>query len=169
MERSAKLTKVNTSKIHRCFSDIGCFKGTFLLQLKGGMRPNQAPPLSSCQNETVWLCLNPAWLNHILIKAVHRGPIINDILPKLTHVWYLTLKDASPHYHNLKLDQKSYLTTFACQFSRYRYAILAFGTVPAGDIFQQKKNRKNIQEHAKSICHCRWHFHCRIWLKWLWS
>ena len=44
-------------------------------------------------------------------------------------------------YHNLKLDEKSsYLTTFACQFGRYRYKRLSFGAVHAGDMFQHKIN-----------------------------
>ena len=41
--------------------------------------------------------------------------------------------------YNLKLDmQSSYLTTFACQFGRYRYKHLPFGAVLAGDMFQHK-------------------------------
>ena len=31
---------------------------------------------------------------------------MNNILPKLMHVSYLTLMDASSEYHKLKLDQK---------------------------------------------------------------
>ena len=42
-------------------------------------------------------------------------------------------------HHNLKLDDRSsYLTTFACQFGRYRYKRLPFGAAPAGDMFQHK-------------------------------
>ena len=45
----------------------------------------------------------------------------------------------SSGYHNLKLDKRSsYFTTFAYQFSRYRYKRLPFGVVPAGDLFQRK-------------------------------
>ena len=48
--------------------------------------------------------------------------MLNDILPKLTNVRYLSLIDVSSGYHNLKLDDESlYLTTFACQFGRYKY------------------------------------------------
>ena len=61
----------------------------------------------------VWLCLDPAWLNQVLIRPVHRGAMLNEILPKLNNVQYLSLIDASSRYHNLQLDEKSsYLTMF---------------------------------------------------------
>ena len=90
-------------------------------------------------NGKVWLCLDPARLNQALIRPIHRGPTLNDILPKLTGVKSMSIIDASSGYHNLKLDKKSsYLTSFACQFGRYRYKCLQFGVVPAGDMFQCK-------------------------------
>ena len=37
----------------------------------------------------------------------------------------------------VKLDERSlYLTTFMCQFGRYKYKRLPFGAAPAGDMFQ---------------------------------
>ena len=53
-------------------------------------------------NGTEYLCLDPARLNQVLIRPVHRGPTINDILPKLTNVHYMIICSAG--YHNLKLD-----------------------------------------------------------------
>ena len=51
----------------------------------------------------------------------------------------MTLKDVSSGYHSLKLDKKpSYLTTFICQFDRYRFTRLLFGVALVGDMFQQK-------------------------------
>ena len=35
-------------------------------------------------------------------------------------------------------DRSSYLTTFACQFGKYRYKRLPFGVVLAGYMFQHK-------------------------------
>ena len=58
-------------------------------------------------NGRVRLCLDPAWLNQMLIRLVYRGPKLNDILPKLNNAKYLSLIDASSGYHNLKLDEKS--------------------------------------------------------------
>ena len=47
--------------------------------------------------------------------------------------------DVSSGYHNLKLDERSsYLTTFACQFGRYKYKRLLFGAAPTVDMFQRK-------------------------------
>ena len=68
-------------------------------------------------NGKVRLCLDPARLNQALIRPVHWGPTLNDILPKLNNVQYMSIIDASSGYHNLKLDkQSSYLTTFSCPF-----------------------------------------------------
>ena len=90
-------------------------------------------------NGKVWLCLDPARLNQALIRLIHRGPTLNDILLRLNNVQYMSIMDASSGYHNLKLDiQSSYLTTFACQFGRYRHKCVPFRAVPVGDMFQHK-------------------------------
>ena len=48
--------------------------------------------------------------------------MLNDILPRLSNVKYMSIIDASSRYNNLKLDEKSsYLTTFACPFGQYWY------------------------------------------------
>ena len=66
------------------------------------------------------LFIDPARLNKALIRPVHRGPMLNHILPRLAGVKYLMLGDVSSGYHNLKLDDKSsYLTAFSCLFGRY--------------------------------------------------
>ena len=88
-------------------------------------------------NGKVRLCLDLVRLNQVLIKPIHRGPTLNDILPKLHNVKYMSIIDASSGYHNLQLENKSsYLTTFTWPFGRYQY--LLFGAVPAGKIFQHK-------------------------------
>ena len=46
--------------------------------------------------------------------------------------------DASSGYHNLKFDEKSYLTTFSCNFGRYSYVRIPSGAAPKGDMFQRK-------------------------------
>ena len=87
-------------------------------------------------NSKVRLCLDPAWLNQALIRPIHRGPMLNDILPKLNNVRYMSIIVVSSEYH----DKSSYLTTFAWQFGRYRYKHLPFGAMPVGNIFQCKIN-----------------------------
>ena len=90
-------------------------------------------------NGKVRLCLDPAHLNQALIRPVHWGPALNDILPKPNNVQYMSIINASSGYHNLKLDKKSsYLTTFSCPFRRYHYKQLLFRAVPAGTMFQWK-------------------------------
>ena len=54
-------------------------------------------------------------------------------------VQYLVLTDASSGDCNLNLDKNSsYLTTFSCQYGRYRYARLQCGDTPAGGMFQKQ-------------------------------
>ena len=130
----------STQQIHKDFDDIfngiGCFEGTFSLQLKPDSKPYQALPryvaytlhklfqdelerlqqqhiiaphgvdetLEWCNsfvlvpkaNGKVRLCLDPAWLNQALIRLVHRGPTLNDILPKLNNIRYLPLIKVGP-------------------------------------------------------------------------
>ena len=77
-------------------------------------------------NGKVRLCLDPARLNQALIRPVHWGPTLNDILPKLNNVQYMSIIDASSGCHNLKLDrQSSYLTTFSCPFGRFPVQAIA--------------------------------------------
>ena len=90
-------------------------------------------------NGKIGLCLDLVRLNQALIRPIHRGPTLNDILPKLNGVKYMCIIDASLGYHNLQLDTKSlYLTMFMCPFGRYWHKHLPFGAVPAGDMFQHK-------------------------------
>ena len=76
--------------------------------------------LVSIANGKVMLCLDLERQNQALIRPIHRGPMLNDILPKLNNVQYMSIIDVSSGYHNLQLDTKySYLTTFVCPFGRY--------------------------------------------------
>ena len=69
---------------------------------------------------------------------VHRGPAINEIFTKLTNTKYLTFIEASSGYHNLEIDETlSFLTTFLCQYDRYRYMWLLFEAAPAVEIFKR--------------------------------
>ena len=126
-------------EIHNTFGDvfngIGCFEGTFTLQLKPGSKPYQVPhrhvvyalqkpfkeelehlqrmgiitPLGVDElaewcnsfvlvlkaNGKVRLCLDLARLNQALIRPIHRGPTLNDIIPKLNSAKYMSIIDAS--------------------------------------------------------------------------
>ena len=41
------------------------------------------------------LCLDLARLNQVLIRPIHRGPMLNDILQKINNVQYVSIIDAS--------------------------------------------------------------------------
>ena len=161
------------------FNGIGCFEGTFSLQLKPDSKQYQAPPrcmayvlqkpfkeglrclqeidiitplgvdktsewcnsfvLVPKANSKVRLCLDPAQLNQALIRPVHRGPTLNDILPRLNNIQYVSIIDENSSYHNLRLDkQLSYLITFSCLFGRYQYKCLPFGAALVDNMFQCK-------------------------------
>ena len=118
---------------NNAFNGIGCFEGTFSLQLKPDNKPYQGPlrhvtyalqkpfkdelhwlqkldiiaPLGIGEtvewcnsfvlvpkaNGKVRLCLDPVRLNKALIRPVHRGPSLNDILPRLSNVQYMSIID----------------------------------------------------------------------------
>ena len=86
----------------------------------------------------VSLCLNLVQLHKAFITSIHRGSTVSDILSKLTGLKYLMMIDTSSRYHNLKLDEKSYLITVSCPFGKYQYIRLPFGAAPAGNMFQKK-------------------------------
>ena len=53
---------------------------------------------------------------------IHRGPMLNNIIPRLNNVQYMSIIDMSLGYHNSKLDEKLlYLTTSTCPFGQYQY------------------------------------------------
>ena len=91
-------------------------------------------------NGKVRFYLDPARLKKALMRLVHRGPTLNDILLRLPDKKYLTLIDTSSDYQNLKLEKESsYLTNSPCPFGRYRYTRLPCRAALSGDKFQKKR------------------------------
>ena len=85
-------TKANaklTDSIHKEFADIflaiQCFKSTFSLEIKAGVKPYQIP------------------LRHVAYT-----------LPRPTHAWLLALIDTSLGNHNLKLGKKPIISNHIC-------------------------------------------------------
>ena len=58
-------------------------------------------------NGKVWLCLDTTRFYKALIRPIHRGPTLNDILPRLAGFKFITLIHTNSGYHNLKLDKQS--------------------------------------------------------------
>ena len=66
------------------------------------------------EQEHMVLYFNAARLSQLLIRSVYKGPTVNKHISTADAcVNILTLIETSPGYHKLKLDKKSYLTTFA--------------------------------------------------------
>ena len=76
-------------------------------------------------------------MNPALIRPIHRGTTLINILPKLNNAKYLSDIEVNSGHHNLKLDEKSCFMMFACHLGRYRYKWLPFGAALAGDMFQR--------------------------------
>ena len=66
----------------------------------------------------VQLCLGLARLKCALLQPTHRGLISNDILPKLSNAYYVTIIDVSIAYHNLNLDKKVIIPKHLCMLVR---------------------------------------------------
>ena len=72
----------------------------------------------------------------------------------------MTISDASSGHHSLTLNKKSlYLTTFACQFGRYRLIRLPFGVDHTGDMLQRtiyevfrEVISRGVESDPKKLC-----------------
>ena len=101
LRENVKLNTDDTNKDAVTHGDKG---GFYLLGLphKPNITKEEVKALKEIRKENSWIIL-----------TADRGMAMV--------VSYLSIIDGSSGYHNLKLDEKSYLTTFACQFGRYRY------------------------------------------------
>lgn len=108
-------------------------------------------------NGSVRLCIDPAQLNQAIIRPVHRGKTMQDILPTLAGARYFSILDAKSGFWNLQLDEESsHLTTFSTMYGRFRFCRLPFGLSCAGDLFQRKIDEvllglKNLENIADDI------------------
>ena len=76
----------------------------------------------------VWLCIDPAKLNRAIIRPIHRGQTVSDVLSKLSGVKYFSLLDAKHGFWNLQLDdESSKLTMFVTPYGCYRFKHLPYG------------------------------------------
>ena len=99
----------------------------------------------------VWLCLDQVRLNKELTRLVHRGPTLNDILPRLAGIKHLIPIDADLGYYNLEL-----LSIWQVQIHT---VAISGGTcwwyVPG-------KDRRAIPKITQCIWYCWWHSDCRV-------
>ena len=85
------------------------------------------------------ICLDPTNLNKAVTRELYHFRTPEDISHMLADACILTLCDCKKGYWHQTLDEaSSYLTTFNTKVGRYRFAVMPFGIMVAGDVFQQK-------------------------------
>ena len=81
------------------------------------------------------ICLNPTNLNKAVTREPYHFRTPEDISHMLADACMLTVCDCRKGYWHQTLDEvSSYLT----EVDRYTFAVMPFGIMVAGDVFQQK-------------------------------
>ena len=85
------------------------------------------------------ICLYPTNLNKAVMREPYHFRTPKDISHMLADAHILTVCDCKKGYWHQTLDEaSSYLTTFNTEVGRYRFTVMPFSIMVAGDIFQQK-------------------------------
>ncbi|XP_034092513.1 uncharacterized protein K02A2.6-like [Gymnodraco acuticeps] len=87
------------------------------------------------------ICIDPRPLNKALKRSHFPLPTIDDILPDLSRAKVFTVCDVKHGFWHVKLEESSYLTTFATPFGRFRWLKMPMGISPAPEIFQRMLNQ----------------------------
>ena len=102
----------------------------------------------------MWMCTDPAILNHVTVRPIHRGETVSDVLSRLLGATYFSLLDAISGFWNCELDKESSkLTTFATPYGRYRFKCLPFGLYCTDDLFQAEIDEifSDMRDFAQGI------------------
>ena len=85
------------------------------------------------------ICLDPTNLNKAVMRELYHFQTPNDIAHLLADACIPTVCNCKKGYWHQTLDETtSYLTTFNTKVGRYRFTVMPFGIMVAGDVFQQK-------------------------------
>ena len=85
------------------------------------------------------VCIDPAELNHFLLREHYRLPTMEDVLDKFSEANIFAKFDVENAYWHCELDyESSLLTTMATPWGRFRWLRLPFGLSVSGEIFQRK-------------------------------
>ena len=96
--------------------------------------------IATKESGNLHLCLDPKQQNKALKRERYPLPIIDDVLPDLSHAKVFTKVDTRNGFWHMQLDdESSKLTTFDTPFGRYRWKCLPFGISVASEIFQETK------------------------------
>ena len=76
------------------------------------------------------VCIDSHHLNRALRRETYQLPILDDLLPELSHAKVFLTVDLTAGYWHCMLDEESrLLTTFSTPFGRYKWNRLPFGFV----------------------------------------
>ena len=90
-------------------------------------------------NLKLCICLDPTNLNKVTTREPYHFRTPEDIAHVLADACIMTVCDCKKGYCHQKLDEtSSFLTTFNTEIGRFRYTVMPFGIIVAGDVFQQK-------------------------------
>ena len=88
------------------------------------------------------ICLDPTNLNKAVTREPYHFWTPDDITHLLADARILTVCDCKKGYWHQTLDEaSSYLTTFNTEVGRYRFTVIPFGIIVAGDVFQWKLDK----------------------------
>ena len=83
------------------------------------------------------ICLDPTNKNKAVMRELYHFQTPDDITNLLADACILTVCDCKKGYWHQTLDEaSSYLTTFNTEIGRYRFTVMPFGIMVAGDVFQ---------------------------------
>ena len=88
------------------------------------------------------ICLDPTNLNKVTTREPYYFRTPEDIIHFLVDACILTVCDCQKGCCHQKLDEaSSFLTIFNTDIGRFRYTVMPFGIIVAGDVFQRQLDK----------------------------
>ena len=85
------------------------------------------------------ICLEPTNLNKATVRESYHFKTLEDVAHLLADVCIMSVCNCKKGYWHQELDEaSSFLTAFNTELGRFRYTVMSFGTIVAGDVFQCK-------------------------------
>ena len=90
----------------------------------------------------VKICLDPTNLNKMIGREPYYFKTPEDIANRLVDACIMTVCDCKKDYWHQQLDETlSFLIMFNTELGRFRYTVMCFGAIVAGDVFWQKPDQ----------------------------
>ena len=110
-------------------------------------------------NGKLRICIEPSQtINRAIKRPIYTIPTIEEKLPHLTKAKVFTIVDVSDAFHNVFLDEPSFLlTTFQGPNGRYRYLRMPFGISSGPEEYQRRQQQfleglEGVINIADDIC-----------------